>query len=159
MPRPDRTPTPARRRVPMGDGMGVTVQVKIVLATIFVFVSYVTWVAFADGREAQRLADLGPCGLAQAYVGWRFESGDGASGAEGTDVDEARRDAFANAARLVDATSAPSDQAALVDRLRALTSQEADPSRSAPENTDAFLDAFGEACPVEYRESTGRFGD
>ena len=139
----------------------MTGQVKIVLATIFVFVSYVTWGAYADGREAQHLADLGPCGLAEAYAGWRFESGDGVLGYDGTDVEEVqqRSAAFANAARLVDAGSAPSAEAALVDRLRVLTSQDDDPARAAPESRDAFMDAFGEACPAEFVELSARFVD
>lgn len=144
--------------------MGVTWQGKIVLVGVLVFASYLAWGSFADGREAQRLADLGPCGVAHAYVGWRVEFDDalgGATSIEGADFDAftRRSGAFERAAGLVDAGSTPSAQATVIGRLRSLTRQDADRSNTTLASTDAFMDAFVDACPAQFVELMARFAD
>jgi hypothetical protein len=148
----------------MTESQGVTGAVKVVLVAIFVFVLYVTWGAYVDGREARRLADLGPCGLAQAYVGWRVDSEGGLGAAAGThraDADAFRRRsaAFANAARLAAAGSVPAAHAPVVEGLHALASRDTDPANAAGASADAFLEAFFEACPAESVDRTARFVD
>ncbi len=138
-------------------------QGNSVLIGILVFTSFVTWGAFADGREAQRLADLGPCGLAQAYAGWRVDFGDvpcDATGVEGADCEAftQRSLAFEYAARLA-AESAPPAQATVIGQLRALAGQDADRSSATPASTDAFVGAFVATCPMEYLELMSRFVD
>ena len=144
--------------------MGVTWQGKIVLIGILAFAGYAFWGSFADGREAQRLADLGPCGLAHAYVGWRIEFDDALGDAtriEGADFDAftRRNGAFQRAARVVDVGSAPTVQATVVGRLRALTGQDADRSNTVLASTDGFMDAFVDACPAQFVELMTQFAN
>lgn len=141
--------------------MSVPWQANIVLIGILVFASYVVWGAFADGREAQPLADLGPCGLAQAYADWRVDSDDepcGTAGVEGADCEAfaQRSRAFEQAAQVVASEAAPPAQATLIDRLRALTGQDADGTNPTVASTDAFMDAFVDACPTQHAELMAR---
>ena len=141
--------------------MGVSWQGNIVLIAILVFTSYVVWSAFADSREAQRLADLGPCGLAQAYAEWRLDLGDepcGTAGVEGAGCEAfaQRSRAFEQAAQLVAPEAAPPAQATLIDRLRAVAGQDADATNRTVASTDAFIKAFADACPTQYSELMAR---
>lgn len=144
--------------------MRLTWQGTIVLVGLVAFAGNLAWGSYADGREAQRLADSGPCGLAHAYVGWRVEFDDALGDAtriEGADFDAFTRTSgtFGRAALRVDVGAAPSAQATVVGRLRALTSQDADRSNTTVASTDAFMDAFVEACPAQFVELMARFAD
>ena len=132
--------------------MGTSWQGNIVLIGIVMLTVYVVSGAVAEQREAHRLADLGSCGLAQAYVSWRGDLDgapcDGASG-EGAGCEAFVRTnrTFEQAARIVAGESLPADQASLVDRLGALAVEAADSSAAAVSSIDGFWDAYAIACP------------
>jgi hypothetical protein len=157
---------PCRRRSRLGaegeQSMALTWQGSVVGAGLLAFGLYSAWGGYADGREAERRATLGVCGLASSYVEWRvtFDASQrGATRIEGEAFTTFVRESglFERAANRLRESSPPATQAQVLSRLHSIAAHDSNRANDTVASSELFLDAFFTECGTEAAAIAARF--